>query len=116
MDENISPDEKKIEDRKAAKQWAVAWTIIYIILLPFFFYVALLSAMVFDNDRMPTWLGLWFMFMVSWLPLSMAASIYLMWSNYSRTRYRKTLFYGLLPFFIFAIIFILQTGLEKIFL
>jgi hypothetical protein len=108
--------EENFSSQKTAKYCAIGWTIVYLILFPFFFYIALLSAMIFDSPRMTISIGLWTMFMYFWIPLSMLASIYLMWSNYSRRQYKKTCLYWLLPFFTISIVLILDIVLEALFL
>jgi hypothetical protein len=106
----------EVYDEKSAKYCAIGWTIVYLLLFPFLFYVALFSIMVFDNPHMTTPVGLLIIFMSFWVPLSIPVSIYLMWSNYSRGQYKRThLFWGL-PFFTFGIVFLLNAIIQKLFL
>lgn len=82
-------------------------TIIYVILFPFLFYAALLSAMVADSPRAtPLFVGLT-MFVVFWLPLSVPISIYLMWSRYLRNQQSKARIFAGLPFYVFGIIMLI---------
>lgn len=97
--ETIDGEEKK--NQKSAKRCAVGFTILYIILFLPFFYMGLLSSMVFDNPRMTVPIGLSIIFLTLLISLSMPVSIYLMWSRYLRGEYRKTLIFCALPIFTF---------------
>lgn len=101
--------------RKTAKFYAIAWTIIYLVLFPFFAYIALLSGMLLENPKTTVPVGLSMMLVMFCIPLSMPISIYLMWTNFSRHNYNKTLFYGLLPLFIFALATLLVDGILPLF-
>ena len=101
--------------RKTAKNYAVACTIVYIILFPWFFYVALLSVMLLENPKTTVPVGLSMMFVMFWIPLSMPVAIYLMWSNFSRHKYNKTFLFGLLPLFTLVVVFLLVEGIGRVF-
>ena len=83
--------------KRKAKICAVAWTIIYVLLLPLLSYFALLSAMIFDNPHLSTSKGLSIIFTISLIPLSLPVSIDLMWSSYACEEYGKTLFFWSVP-------------------
>jgi hypothetical protein len=83
--------------KKKAKICAVAWTIMYVLLLPLLSYFALLSAMIFDNPHLSIPKGLSIIFTISLIPLSLPVSIDLMWSSYVCEEYDKTLFFWSLP-------------------
>src|SRR5439155_13596148 len=83
--------------KRKAKICAVAWTIIYALLLPPLSYFALLSAMIFDNPHLAIPKGLSIIFTISLIPLSLPVSIDLMWSSYMCEEYDKTLFFWSVP-------------------
>ena len=115
---SIPTEEKKEEtecDRKTTKYYALALTIIYVILFPFFFCVALISGMVLESPKITVFVGLSIIFAMFWIPLSMPISIYLMWFNFSRHRYKKSFFWGLLPLFTFAVVLFLVDGILPLF-
>jgi hypothetical protein len=97
--ETIDREEKK--NRKSAKRCAVGFTILYTILFFPFFYMGLLSSMVFDNPRMTVPIGLSIIFLTLLISLSMPVSIYLMWSRCLRGEYKKTRIFCALPIFTF---------------
>ncbi len=98
---NHTPTEKGIiEEKKRAYYRASGWTIAYILLFPFLRDLVLCSAMIFDNPKMPEPIGLWYMFLVAWIPLSVSISIFLMWLHYSRGHYEKVRFSWQLTFLI----------------
>ena len=108
--------EKSSEDtRKTAKYFAIGWTLVYVILFPSFLYIALLSGMVLENPKTTVPIGLTMMFVMFWIPLSMPVSVYLMWSNFSRHKYNRTLFLGLLPLLTFAVALLLVDGILPLF-
>lgn len=86
---------------KQAKYLAVISTIIYMILFPCFFYMGLLSSMVFDNPRMTIPVGLVIIFLTLLISLSMPISIYLIWSRYLRHLYKQSIFFCSLPIITF---------------
>ena len=116
MNTEIPSEIAALKDQKSAKYCAVGWTIAFLIFFPFFFFVALMSSMIFDNPKMTAPMGLWIMFMIFWIPLSMPISIYLMWSNYSRGLYRKTRLFWALPFLTLGIVILLNAILQTLFL
>lgn len=83
--------------KRKAKICAVAWTIIYVLLFPLLSYFALLSAMIFDNPHLSIPKGLFIIFTITLIPLSLPVSIELMWSTYICKEYGKTLLYWLVP-------------------
>ncbi len=83
--------------KKKARICAIAWTIIYIFLLPLLSYFALLSVMIFDNPHISIPKGLSFIFTVSLIPLSLPVSIDLMWSSYVCEEYGKIFFFWSVP-------------------
>lgn len=83
--------------KRKAKICAVAWTIIYVLLLPLLSYFALLSAMIFDNPQLSISKGLSIIFTISLIPLSLPVSIDLMWSSYVCEEYSKTFFFWSVP-------------------
>ncbi len=83
--------------KRTAKICAIAWTIIYVLLLPLLSYFALLSSMIFDNPDLSILKGLSIIFTISLIPLSLPVSIDLMWSSYMCEEYGKTLFFWLVP-------------------
>ena len=85
--------------RRKAKISALAWTIIYVFLLPLLSYFALLSAMIFDNPHLSIPKGLSIIFTISLIPLSLPVSVDLMWSSYMCEEYSKTLFFWSIPWF-----------------
>ena len=97
--------------RKKAKYSAIAWTIVYVILFPCVLYVALLSGMLLENPKTTVPVGLCMMFVMFWIPLSIPICIYLMWSSFSHHKYKRTLFWGLLPVFTFVVAIFLVDGI-----
>ena len=99
----LAPLPKDIaKTKRSTKYWAVGSTIVYIVLFPVFFYMGLLSSMVFDCPRMTTFVGLLIIFLTLLISLSMPVSIYLIWSRYQRGLYKKALFYCALPLITFV--------------
>ena len=111
-----SPSEIVADDKKSAKNFATVWTVIYLMLFPFFLLMTLMSAMIFDSPSMTVPIGLGYMFMISWIPVSMAISIYLMWSNYCKGRYKKTRVFWIVPFLTIGVVIILNGILQSLFL
>lgn len=116
MENQSFPQEQSSEDRISARYYAIFWTTIYLILFPFFFYIALLSGMIFDKPTMTVALGLWIMFMLFWIPLSMPISIYLAWSYYFKDQYTKSRYFCGLPILVFVLVVILNGMLQTLFL
>ncbi len=92
-------DVEEGKNRKSAKYCAIGFTILYLVLFLPFFYMGLLSSMVFDNPRMTVPVGLSMIFLTFLISLSMPVSIYLMWSRYLRGQYKKTRIFCALPIF-----------------
>ena len=108
-------EQKIAYDRKNAKYFAIGFTVVYVIFFPFFFYMALLSGMIFDNPHMTTLIGLLIIFITFLIPLSMPVSIYLMWSRYFRGQYKKTRFFCTLPLLTFGGVYFVIDVLPALF-
>ena len=111
---NLTPSAATARVKKITKYLAVASTLIYIVLFPFFFYMGLLSSMVFDNPRMTTPVGLSIIFLTLLISLSMPVSIYLIWSRYLRGLYKKALFFCILPLVTFIGVSLITALLETL--
>lgn len=87
-------------------------TTAFIILFPILLCMAFVCSMlaVEDPTETPTSLVI---FVLSWLPLSIPASIYFMWSRYKRGERRKALIFAGLPFYTFAAV-LLIAGISDI--
>ncbi|GAB4229608.1 MAG: hypothetical protein Tsb0021_07430 [Chlamydiales bacterium] len=83
--------------KRKAKICAVVWTMIYVLLLPLLSYFVLLSTMIFDDPHLSIPKGLFIIFTLSLIPLSLPLSVDLMWSSYVCEEYGKTLFFWLIP-------------------
>ncbi len=94
--------------KRKAKICAVAWTIIYVLLLPLLSYFALLSAMIFDNPHLSIPKGLSIIFTISLIPLSLPVSVDLMWSSYVCEEYNKTLFFWSVPWLTLIVVLALD--------
>jgi hypothetical protein len=110
--------------KRKAKICAVAWTIIYVLLLPLLSYFALLSAMIFDNPHLSIPKGLSIIFTISLmnklvgfidlLPIfAMPLSLLLMCFNYSKTHYNITRLCWVIPIFFFALALMTHIMLES---
>jgi hypothetical protein len=108
--------DKEHNCQKRAKYFALICTAIYILLLPFAAYGALLSPMVFDKPSMTIPIGFILMFLIGCIPLSMLISIWNIWTKYSRGQYRDVRFFCLLPLFTFGAVFLLNALLQTLFL
>ena len=104
-------EEKK---RKSVKHCAVGFTVLYMILFFPFFYMGLLSSMVFDNPRMTVPVGLSIIFLTLLISLSMPVSVYLMWSRYLRGEYKKSRIFCALPIFTFIGVSLITEILETL--
>ena len=89
--------EEANENQKSARRCAIGYSVVYSILFFPFFYMGLLTSMIFDNPRMTTPVGLSIIFLAFMIPLSMLISIYLMWSRYLFGRYEKIYLFCALP-------------------
>lgn len=118
MDQNQNISQGMVKyNRKYAERALIFWTVIYCILFPFLFYMAMFSAMVFDNPSISTTMGLSVMGVVFLIPLSIPVSIYFMWSSYFKRRYKKFWFFCRLPPIILLVVLsldILTSLLNKI--
>ncbi len=85
------------KDQKKTKRCAWIATIIYLLLLPFLFMMAVASIMVFDCPDMAVPIGLSIIFMYFCVPLSIPFTLYLIWSRYSRNDYKKSRQFCLIP-------------------
>jgi hypothetical protein len=102
--------------KKKAKYFAIICTAIYVLLLPFAAYGALLSPMVFDKPSMTISIGFILMFLIGCIPLSMLISIWNMWTKYSKEQYSSVHFFCFLPLFTFGAVFLLNALLHTLFL
>ena len=94
--------------KRKAKICAVTWTIIYILLLPFLSYFALLSSMIFDDPHLSIPKGLSIIFTISLIPLSLPLSVDLMLSSYVCEEYGKTLSFWSVPWLTLIIVLALN--------
>ena len=111
---DLTPSACTAKVKKTAKCLAVISTLIYIVLFPPFFYMGLLSSMIFDNPRMTAPVGLSIIFLTLLISLSMPVSIYLIWSRYLRGLYKKTLFFCALPLMTFIGVSLITVLLESL--
>lgn len=109
-----NPSEPILNIRRMAKYCAIFWTMIYVLLLPLLTYMALLSAMIFDNPRLSITKGVLLIFIFSLIPLSLPLSIDLMWSSYVCKEYRKTLLFWLLPWLTTIIVLTIEAAIRII--
>ena len=86
--------------KKAAKFFSAIFSAIYLLLFPPFFLGALIWYFATEPRHLPGFIItlVWFL-----LPFSLLLSIYSMWSNYRRDRYKATLLSYTIPFAAFAI-------------
>jgi hypothetical protein len=85
----------------------IFFTVVYVLLFPFLFYMALLSSMVSDSPRItPFFVGVIMMIVFS-IPLSIPTCIYLMWSRHIRKQYDKARLFSWVPVYVMAVVFIL---------
>jgi hypothetical protein len=108
---------KNEEPQRNARRYAIGFTILYLILFPFFFYMGLLSSMiVFATPSVTVPIGLLVVSLSVSISLSMLLSIYLMWSRYLREQYSRIYFASALPPLTFVgantIIIIIQALLQ----
>lgn len=103
-------------NQKSVKCWAIFWTLLYLALFPLLIYAALFSVMVFDNPHMTVPLGLSIIGVIFFIPLSIPVSIYLIWSNYWHSRYKRSLFFCALPILTLIIVLLLNALLQTLFL
>ncbi len=95
------------EQRSSKKRKLIFFTIVYVLLFPFLFYMALLSAMVSDNPHItPFFVGV-IMLIVFCIPISIPISIYFMWSRYFREQYGKARLFSWIPCYVIGGVFVL---------
>lgn len=94
--------------KRKAKICATAWTLIYSLLLPPLSYFALLSVMIFDDPHLSVPKGLFIIFTISLIPLSLPVSIDLMWSSYVSEEYGRTLFFWSVPWLTLIVVLALD--------
>lgn len=80
-----------VNEEKRARKWAKIATIIYVLLFPVLFMLALASFMIFDSPSMTIPAGLSIIFMYFCVPLSIPPTIYFVWSKYSKGDYKRSL-------------------------
>lgn len=114
--EGLESKDDLIDLRNRAKRCIIFFTIMYLLFFPFLFYVAMFSPMVFDNPDITPIMGMFFIFSIFCIPLSIPASLYFMWSFFSRAQYQRARFFCAIPLFIFAFVLVVNTVFQKIFL
>jgi hypothetical protein len=92
---NISLSIEK--DRKKAKKCIWAATITYLFLFPFLLMFAAASILIFDSPSITMPIGLSIIFMYFCVPLSIPFTLYLAWSRYSQSNYKKSRQFCLIP-------------------
>lgn len=102
------------KQRTVSKYLAIAATIIYVLLFPFLLGIAFSSLMVFDKPNLSTFFGLMIIFAFFFIPLSIIPSVIFIWSNYSKSKYKKMYFYCFLPVLTFSLSMLLIMGLAEI--
>lgn len=100
--------------KRKAKVCAIAWTIIYVLLLPFLSYFVLLLFMIFDNPGLSIPKGLSIIFTFSLIPLSLPVSVDLMWSSYVCKEYGKTLFFWSVPWLTLIAVLALEPIIQSL--
>ena len=86
--------------KKAAKFFSAIFSAIYLLLFPPFFLGALIWYFATEPRHLPDFIItlVWFL-----LPFSLLLSIYSMWSNYRKDRYKAALLCCAIPFVAFAV-------------
>lgn len=102
--EEISSEQKK------ARRFIIIWTWLYMICFPFVLWMTLWSILVFDSPSMTVPIGLSIILACLCIPLSMLVSVWKMWSQYFKKKYRA------LPFFTFMFAIIVNVLFQKLFL
>ena len=86
--------------KKTVKFLSLIFTAIYMLLLPFILFVAFFWSAASDPRTLPDYVTV---FACALVPFSVPLSIYLMWSNYRKERYKATLLCYAIPFLAFAV-------------
>ena len=107
-------DDTENKHRTPCKYLSIVSTVLYVLMLPFLFGLALCSFMVFDKPDLSVTFGSAIIFAFFCIPLSIIPAVYFIWSNYSKKRYRKVYFYCLLPLFTFSIAMLVIMGLAEV--
>ena len=113
MDISISDESKK---RTKTGYLLGIFTLFYLLVLPFVFGMALASFMVFGTPKITTTIGSLMVFSFFWIPISIPISIFLMWSNYYKKKYKKASGYILVPILTLLAFFVSIQTLEMILL
>jgi len=88
------------KDSKKTKRCAWTATIIYLLLFPFLFMFAAASVLVFDSPSMTVPIGLSIIFMYFCVPLSIPVTLYLVWSRFSHSDFKKSRQFCLMPLYV----------------
>ena len=91
-------------ERKKTKRFAWIITVIYLILFPFLFMLAVASVMVFDRPNTFIPFGLALICMYFLIPLSIPLTFYLVWSRYSKGDFKKSLQFCWIPVYVVGIV------------
>jgi len=87
------------KERKQAKKCALAASIVYLTLFPFLCMLAIASIMVFDSPSMSMFLGLSTIIIYFSLPVSIPFALYLIWSRYVMSNYKKSRQFCFIPLY-----------------
>ena len=99
------------DDKEAAKFFSQLFSVIYLLLFPLFFLGALIWYFATEPRHLPDFIItlVWFL-----LPFSMPLSIYSMWYNYRRDRYKASLWCGAIPFAALAIFVAVNAAIDAL--
>jgi hypothetical protein len=76
------------KEQRVTRWWAFIWTLIYLVLLPPFSWMALFwAASAVDELSLEK---IFITFTWFWTPLSILVSLYLIWSNYFHREYKRS--------------------------
>jgi hypothetical protein len=106
-------DQCEDRHRVSSRYLGIAMTIIYVLMFPFLLGISFSSLMVFDKPNLSSFIGSVIIFCFFCIPLSIIPSIIFIWSNYSKRKYKKMVFYCFLPVLTFALSMLVITGLAK---
>lgn len=97
-------------NKTIAKILAIFFSIIYLLLFLLFFYGALICSFEIEPHTLSD-----FIFVFTWflLPFSFLFSIYLMWSNYIKSRYKGSMQCCAIPFLAFLIFIAINTVFQR---